>query len=47
MGRLDEVNLDETLPRREANDRLAHAQRRLNALRRTDQDGCPWHVNSF
>ncbi len=33
MGRLDQVNLDETLPRREANDRLAHAQRRLTALR--------------
>jgi polyphosphate kinase 2 (PPK2 family) len=33
MRRLDEVNLDETLPRREANDRLAHAQRRLTALR--------------
>jgi polyphosphate kinase 2 (PPK2 family) len=33
MGRLDEINLDETLPRREATDRLAHAQRRLTALR--------------
>jgi polyphosphate kinase 2 (PPK2 family) len=33
MGRLDEVKLDETLPHREANDRLAHAQRRLTALR--------------
>jgi AMP-polyphosphate phosphotransferase len=33
MGRLDEVNLDETLSRREAADRLAHAQRRLTALR--------------
>src|ERR1700727_1933834 len=33
MGRLDEVNLDETLSRREATDRLAHAQRRLTALR--------------
>jgi polyphosphate kinase 2 (PPK2 family) len=33
MGRLDEVKLDEKLPRREADDRLAHAQRRLTALR--------------
>jgi AMP-polyphosphate phosphotransferase len=33
MGRLDDVNLDETLPHREATDRLAHAQRRLTALR--------------
>jgi polyphosphate kinase 2 (PPK2 family) len=33
MGRLGEVNLDETLSRKEASDRLAHAQRRLTALR--------------
>jgi polyphosphate kinase 2 (PPK2 family) len=33
MGRLDEVDLTHKLPRREAADRLAHAQRRLTALR--------------
>ncbi len=33
MGRLDEVNLDEKLTRREGDARLVHAQRRLTALR--------------
>jgi polyphosphate kinase 2 (PPK2 family) len=33
VGRLDEGDLDETLSRTEASDRLAHAQRRLTARR--------------